>query len=134
MDKIKMTTPLVEMDGDEMTRILWAMIKDKLILPFVDLKTEYYDLGLLSRNATGDQITVDAANAARRLKELLGCERVVAFGDAINDLPMFEISDACYAVENAVEELKAAADGVIGSNENDGVAKWLLEHFASEAG
>ena len=57
MKKIKMTTPLVEMDGDEMTRVLWGMIKDKLILPFVDLKTEYYDLGLLSRNATGDQIT-----------------------------------------------------------------------------
>ena len=59
MEKIKMTTPLVEMDGDEMTRILWAMIKEKLILPFVELKTEYYDLGLLHRNETGDQVTVD---------------------------------------------------------------------------
>ncbi len=74
------------------------------------------------------------ANAIRKLKEMRGCDKVISFGDAINDLPMFEISDACYAVENAVEELKAAADGVIGSNENDGVAKWLLEHFASEAG
>ncbi len=74
------------------------------------------------------------ANAIRKLKEIRGCDKVISFGDAINDLPMFEISDACYAVENAVEELKAAADGVIGSNENDGVAKWLLEHFASEAG
>ena len=55
MEKIKMTTPLVEMDGDEMTRILWKMIKDELILPFVDLKTEYYDLGLPNRDATGDQ-------------------------------------------------------------------------------
>ena len=63
MEKIKMTTPLVEMDGDEMTRVLWGVIKEKLILPFVDLKTEYYDLGLLSRNATKDQITVDAAQA-----------------------------------------------------------------------
>mgnify|MGYP002509854887 CR=1 FL=1 len=54
MEKIKMTTPLVEMDGDEMTRILWAMIKDKLILPFVDLKTEYYDLGLPERERTKD--------------------------------------------------------------------------------
>ena len=67
MEKIKMTTPLVEMDGDEMTRILWGMIKEKLILPFVDLKTEYYDLGLLHRNETRDQVTVDAANAAKRL-------------------------------------------------------------------
>ena len=66
MEKIKMTTPLVEMDGDEMTRVLWGMIKEKLILPYVDLKTEYYDLGLLSRNATKDQITVDAAQAPRR--------------------------------------------------------------------
>ena len=61
MEKIKMITPLVEMDGDEMTRILWQMIKDQLILPFVDLKTEYYDLGLLHRNETQDQVTVDAA-------------------------------------------------------------------------
>ena len=63
MEKIKMTTPLVEMDGDEMTRILWKMIKDELILPFVDLKTEYYDLGLPNRDATADQVTMDAALA-----------------------------------------------------------------------
>ena len=61
MDKIKMTTPLVEMDGDEMTRILWQMIKEELLFPFIDLKTEYYDLGLLHRNETQDQVTVDAA-------------------------------------------------------------------------
>ena len=60
MEKIKMTTPLVEMDGDEMTRILWKMIKDELLEPFIDLKTEYYDLGLEKRNETNDQITVDA--------------------------------------------------------------------------
>ena len=57
-EKIQMTTPLVEMDGDEMTRILWKMIKDELILPFVDLKTEYFDLGLVKRDETRDQITV----------------------------------------------------------------------------
>ena len=66
MEKIKMQTPLVEMDGDEMTRILWKMIKDELILPFVDLKTEYYDLGLRKREETGDQITIDAANANKK--------------------------------------------------------------------
>lgn len=66
MDKIKMTTPLVEMDGDEMTRILWREIKDKLILPFVDLKTEYYDLGLPHRDETGDQVTTQAAEAIRK--------------------------------------------------------------------
>ena len=61
MNKIEMKTPLVEMDGDEMTRILWQMIKEELILPFVDLKTEYYDLGLEHRNETNDQVTVDSA-------------------------------------------------------------------------
>ena len=59
MDKIKMTTPLVEMDGDEMTRILWKMIKDELLLPFIDLNTEYYDLGLEERNRTNDQVTIE---------------------------------------------------------------------------
>ena len=63
MDKIKMTTPLVEMDGDEMTRILWKMIKDELLLPYIDLKTEYYDLGLEHRNETNDQVTIDSALA-----------------------------------------------------------------------
>ena len=69
------------------------------------------------------------ANAIAELKKLWGCERVVSFGDAVNDIPMFEISDECYAVENAVEELKKLATGVIGSNEDDGVAKWLLENW-----
>lgn len=68
------------------------------------------------------------ANAIRKLKEMWGCSRVISFGDAINDIPMFEISDECYAVENAVGELKAVATGVIESNEEDGVAKWLLDH------
>lgn len=70
MDKIKMTTPLVEMDGDEMTRILWGMIKEELLLPFVDLKTEYYDLGLEHRNATDDQVTVDAPKRQRSIRLL----------------------------------------------------------------
>ena len=87
MKKIKMTTPLVEMDGDEMTRVLWGMIKDKLILPFVDLKTEYYDLGLLSRNATGDQITVDAANAARRLGVAVKCATITPNKQRMEEYP-----------------------------------------------
>ena len=66
MDKIKMTTPLVEMDGDEMTRILWKMIKDELLLPYIDLKTEYYDLGLEYRNETNDQVTIESANATKK--------------------------------------------------------------------
>ena len=76
MEKIKMTTPLVEMDGDEMTRILWKMIKDELILPFVDLKTEYFDLGLVKRDETRDQITIDAADATKRLGVAVKCATI----------------------------------------------------------
>ena len=76
MDKIKMTTPLVEMDGDEMTRILWKMIKDELLLPYIDLKTEYYDLGLEKRNETTDQITVDSANATMKYGVAVKCATI----------------------------------------------------------
>lgn len=76
MQKIQMKTPLVEMDGDEMTRVLWQMIKDKLILPFVDLKTEYYDLGLPNRDATNDQVTIDAAEANKRLGVSVKCATI----------------------------------------------------------
>lgn len=76
MEKIKMTTPLVEMDGDEMTRILWKMIKDELILPFVDLKSEYYDLGLPNRDKTEDKVTVDSANAARKYGVAVKCATI----------------------------------------------------------
>ena len=87
MEKIKMTTPLVEMDGDEMTRILWGMIKEKLILPFVDLKSEYYDLGLLNRNATKDQVTVDAANAAKRLGVAVKCATITPNRQRMEEYP-----------------------------------------------
>ena len=87
MEKIKMTTPLVEMDGDEMTRILWAMIKDKLILPFVDLKTEYYDLGLLNRNETRDQVTVDAANAAMKYGVAVKCATITPNKQRMEEYP-----------------------------------------------
>ena len=76
MTKIAMKTPLVEMDGDEMTRIIWQMIKDELICPFVDLKTEYYDLGLENREATGDQVTVDSAEATKRLGVAVKCATI----------------------------------------------------------
>ena len=70
------------------------------------------------------------ANAIQKLKKMWKCSRVISFGDAVNDIPMFEISDECYAVENAVDELKAVATGIIGSNEEDGVAKWLHKNTA----
>lgn len=76
MDKIQMTTPLVEMDGDEMTRILWQYIKDELLLPFVDLKTEYYDLGLKYRDETNDQVTVDSALATKKYGVAVKCATI----------------------------------------------------------
>lgn len=76
MDKIKMTTPLVEMDGDEMTRILWKMIKEELLLPYIDLKTEYYDLGLEYRNETNDQVTRDSAEATKKYGVAVKCATI----------------------------------------------------------
>ena len=76
MAKIQMKTPLVEMDGDEMTRVLWKMIKDTLILPYVDLKSEYYDLGLAHRNETDDQVTVDSANATKKYGVAVKCATI----------------------------------------------------------
>ncbi len=75
-EKIKMTTPLVEMDGDEMTRILWKMIKDELLIPYIDLKTEYYDLGLEHRNETDDRVTVESAEATRKYGVAVKCATI----------------------------------------------------------
>ena len=76
MQKIQMKTPLVEMDGDEMTRIIWKMIKDDLLLPYIDLKTEYYDLGLVKRDETDDRITVDAAEATKKYGVAVKCATI----------------------------------------------------------
>lgn len=76
MEKIRMTTPLVEMDGDEMTRVIWQMIKDKLLLPFIDLKTEYYDLGLIHRNETSDQVTIESAEATKKYGVAVKCATI----------------------------------------------------------
>ena len=76
MERIKMQTPLVEMDGDEMTRVIWKMIKDELILPYVELKTEYYDLGLEYRNETNDQVTIDSANATKKYGVAVKCATI----------------------------------------------------------
>ena len=76
MAKIKMTTPIVEMDGDEMTRILWKMIKEDLLEPYIELNTEYYDLGLEYRNETNDQVTIDAANATKKYKVAVKCATI----------------------------------------------------------
>lgn len=87
-------------------------------------RTEYW-CEIMPKKAT-------KAEAIKKLKELWKCDRIVSFGDAINDIPMFEISDECYAVENAVPELKSIATGIVDSNDHDGVARWLLENFERE--
>lgn len=76
MEKIKMQTPLVEMDGDEMTRILWQIIKDELLTPYLELNTEYYDLGLEHRNETDDQVTIDAAEATKKYGVAVKCATI----------------------------------------------------------
>lgn len=76
MEKIKMPTPLVEMDGDEMTRVIWKMIKDILLTPYIDLNTEYYDLGLVHRNETDDQVTIDSANATKKYGVAVKCATI----------------------------------------------------------
>ena len=91
MEKIKMTTPLVEMDGDEMTRILWKMIKDELIYPFVDLKTEYYDLGLEKREETKDQITLDSAYATKKYRVAVKCATITPNKQRVEEYNLSEM-------------------------------------------
>ncbi len=91
MEKIKMTTPLVEMDGDEMTRVLWKMIKDELILPFVELKTEYYDLGLPNRDATGDKVTLDAAEANKKYGVSVKCATITPNAQRMDEYKLHEM-------------------------------------------
>ena len=91
MEKIRMTTPLVEMDGDEMTRILWKMIKDELLLPFIDLKTEYYDLGLAYRDKTNDQVTIDSAEATKKYGVAVKCATITANAARVKEYNLKEM-------------------------------------------
>ena len=91
MNKIQMKTPLVEMDGDEMTRILWARIKELLITPFVDLKTEYYDLGLKHRDETNDQVTIDSANAAKKYGVAVKCATITPNAQRVEEYNLKEM-------------------------------------------
>ena len=107
MEKIKMQTPLVEMDGDEMTRILWQMIKDELLLPFVDLNTEYYDLGLVHRNETNDQVTVDAANATKKYGVAVKCATITPNAARVKEYDLKEM----YKSPNGT--IRAMLDGTV---------------------
>ena len=107
MGKIKMTTPLVEMDGDEMTRILWQLIKDELLSPFVDLKTEYYDLGLEYRNKTDDQVTVDSANATKKYGVAVKCATITPNAARMEEYDLKEM----YKSPNGT--IRAILDGTV---------------------
>ncbi len=107
MSKIQMKTPLVEMDGDEMTRIIWKQIKDELILPFVDLKTEYYDLSLPNRDATADRITVEAANAAKKYGVAVKCATITPNAQRVEEYKLHEM----WKSPNAT--IRAVLDGTV---------------------
>lgn len=107
MEKIKMTTPLVEMDGDEMTRILWQMIKEELLCPFIDLNTEYYDLGLEYRNETDDQVTVDAANATKKYGVAVKCATITPNAARVKEYNLKEM----WKSPNGT--IRAALDGTV---------------------
>ena len=106
MDRIKMS-PIVEMDGDEMTRILWQMIKDELLLPFIDLQTEYYDLGLPNRDATKDQVTIDAAEATKRLKVAVKCATITPNAQRVEEYGLKQM----WKSPNGT--IRAALDGTV---------------------
>ena len=91
MSKIQMKTPLVEMDGDEMTRILWAGIKEQLLEPFVDLKTEYYDLGLKHRDETNDQVTIDSAKATLKYGVAVKCATITPNAQRVEEYNLKEM-------------------------------------------
>ena len=107
MEKIKMTTPLVEMDGDEMTRVLWKLIKDELLLPYVDLKTEYYDLGLPNRDATHDQVTIDAAEANKKYGVAVKCATITPNAQRMDEYKLHEM----WKSPNGT--IRAALDGTV---------------------
>ena len=107
MDKIKMTTPLVEMDGDEMTRILWQMIKDELLLPYIDLKTEYYDLGLVHRNETDDRVTIDSAEATKKYGVAVKCATITPNAARVKEYDLTEM----WKSPNGT--IRAALDGTV---------------------
>ena len=107
MDKIQMTNPLVEMDGDEMTRILWKMIKEELLLPYIDLKTEYYDLGLEHRNETNDQVTVDSAEATKKYGVAVKCATITPNAARMSEYHLKEM----WKSPNGT--IRAALDGTV---------------------
>ncbi len=106
-DKIQMKTPIVEMDGDEMTRVIWKMIKDTLLTPYIDLKTEYYDLGLVNRNETNDQVTIDSAEATKKYGVAVKCATITPNAERVKEYNLKEM----WKSPNGT--IRAALDGTV---------------------
>ena len=107
MSRIAMKTPLVEMDGDEMTRVLWQVIKDRLLLPFVDLKVEYYDLGIKSRDDSNDQVTFDSAQATLKYGVAVKCATITTTPDRVKEY------DLKHLLPSPNATIRAALDGTV---------------------
>ena len=123
--KIKMTTPLVEMDGDEMTRILWKMIKDHLLEPFIDLKVEYYDLGLEKRNETNDEITVQASNAIKKYGVGVKCATITPNADRVKEYNLKEMWKSPNGTIRAILDGTVFRTPIIVDNIKPFVSTWI---------
>ena len=124
MAKIPMPNPIVEMDGDEMTRILWQQIKDELLCPFVDLNTEYYDLGLKHRDETNDQVTVDAANATQRLGVAVKCATITPNAQRVEEYSLKQMWKSPNATIRAILDGTVFRAPIITSNIKPAVRFW----------
>jgi isocitrate dehydrogenase len=124
MNKIKMKTPLVEMDGDEMTRVLWKMIKDELLIPYIDLKIEYYDLGLPERDRTADQVTVDAANANKKYGVAVKCATITPNKQRVDEYKLHEMWKSPNATIRAILDGTVFRTPIIVSNIKPVVTNW----------
>ena len=124
-EKIKMTAPVVEMDGDEMTRILWKMIKDILLVPYIDLKTEYYDLGLEQRNATNDQVTIDSANAAKKYGVAVKCATITANAQRVEEYKLKEMWKSPNVTIRAILDGTVFRAPIIAKGINPYVPTWV---------
>ena len=124
MSKIQMTTPLVEMDGDEMTRILWKMIKDELLLPFIDLKTEYYDLGLEHRNETNDQVTFDSAEATKKYGVAGKCATITPNAARMDEYVLKEMWKSPNGTFRAILDGTVFRAPITGKGIEPSVSKW----------
>lgn len=125
MDKIQMRTPLVEMDGDEMTRVIWKLVKDKLILPYVDLKVEYFDLGLINREKTNDQVTIDSANATKKLGVAVKCATITPNAQRVSEYNLSQMWKSPNGTIRAVLDGTVFREPILVDGINPVISRWV---------